>query len=801
MILNASDNFDKFHQYAGGKATSLKRLYDCGLNVPHFYVVDTRLFEQYISSISKEIEHLISLGELAKIREIIENLDLVLPSKTENYSLYSVRSSANLEDGANQSFAGIYESFLHLAGSPETHIKKCWASIFTNEHFTYLQANNISWKQIKMAVIVQEMIVADFSGILFQANPNGNINEKVLVLGTGDGEGIVNATTETTTFYFDIFQKKFHIQNDLKLIPIEKVEKVIEQAKNYTDGINLFFDFEFCLKGNEIYFLQARPITTVSQNNHIEFFDSSNIAENYPGLSTPFTLSNLQRMYGINLSELLKYLKLPANTIKRLEPDLYRSIDSFCGRPYYLVNTWYSLLNSLPFFHRFLTSSWDMMIGVKQAETINTKSFSLSERVKLITQTLPIILRHFFSPKKYEDIYQHSFKSYHDWLKNLDFTVMTYNELLDVYAAAEVRYFSFARLALLNDLIVGLHLKILSVLTNNNPQLIGDLSNQNPEIESYKLVLSVEEIQKYIGTDESLKKEVYEAKELSDISNKELRLMLEKHLDLYGDRTIEEMKLETPSQREDPKQFFQYISSLQLKEPHTSKAIKPKLYFFKNILFKYFSRLYLESLAFRELSRFNRVRVKNFLRSILLECGEKLEKEKLISGKSDIFFFTEGEFLRPWAKQLTDKIDVKKRKETQEEFQNISLPTRFFLNQYFKPEIVNPAFREKNRLNQGIGCSPGIVRAECIVLESAQIGLEIKGKILVTKTTDPGWVFLMMQASGVIVENGNILSHAAIVGREMGIPTIIDFAGATKQFKTGSLLEMNGSTGQVTEIK
>ena len=98
---------------------------------------------------------------------------------------------------------------------------------------------------------------------------------------------------------------------------------------------------------------------------------------------------------------------------------------------------------------------------------------------------------------------------------------------------------------------------------------------------------------------------------------------------------------------------------------------------------------------------------------------------------------------------------------------------------------------------KGTGCSPGKVSAPCVVLSQADLKTEIKGKILVTKTTDPGWVLLMMQAAGVIVENGNILSHAAIVGRELGIPTIIDCAGVTSRLKTGQRIEMDAHSGVV----
>jgi pyruvate,water dikinase len=91
-----------------------------------------------------------------------------------------------------------------------------------------------------------------------------------------------------------------------------------------------------------------------------------------------------------------------------------------------------------------------------------------------------------------------------------------------------------------------------------------------------------------------------------------------------------------------------------------------------------------------------------------------------------------------------------------------------------------------------------LVEAEALVVDSPDISLPVKGKILVARMTDPGWVFLMVSAAGLIVERGSLLSHTAIIGRELGIPTIVGVADACRLISTGSRIRMDGATGHIT---
>jgi rifampicin phosphotransferase len=96
---------------------------------------------------------------------------------------------------------------------------------------------------------------------------------------------------------------------------------------------------------------------------------------------------------------------------------------------------------------------------------------------------------------------------------------------------------------------------------------------------------------------------------------------------------------------------------------------------------------------------------------------------------------------------------------------------------------------------RGIGCSAGRVRGRARVVLQPEQHLHIRGEILVAPMTDPGWVFLMVPASGLIVERGSVLSHTAIIGRELGIPTVVAVPEATSRITDGQLIELDGAAG------
>ena len=124
-----------------------------------------------------------------------------------------------------------------------------------------------------------------------------------------------------------------------------------------------------------------------------------------------------------------------------------------------------------------------------------------------------------------------------------------------------------------------------------------------------------------------------------------------------------------------------------------------------------------------------------------------------------------------------------------------------YVGHTFKREAKTGDAQSDGEERKGIGCCPGVVRGRArVILDPRHAEIE-PGEILVAPRTDPGWIMLFPSAAGLLVEHGSLLSHSAIVAREMGIPGVVSISGLTAWLQTGDLVELNGSTGRVTRLE
>jgi len=123
-----------------------------------------------------------------------------------------------------------------------------------------------------------------------------------------------------------------------------------------------------------------------------------------------------------------------------------------------------------------------------------------------------------------------------------------------------------------------------------------------------------------------------------------------------------------------------------------------------------------------------------------------------------------------------------------------------YIGNRFSAAAKSTAPAEHGQELRGIGCCPGLVRGKARVILDPQSAQIQPGEILVAPRTDPGWILLFPAAAGLLVEHGSLLSHSAIVAREMGIPAIVSIGGLTEWVKTGEWLEMDGATGLMRKI-
>jgi pyruvate,water dikinase len=174
----------------------------------------------------------------------------------------------------------------------------------------------------------------------------------------------------------------------------------------------------------------------------------------------------------------------------------------------------------------------------------------------------------------------------------------------------------------------------------------------------------------------------------------------------------------------------------------------------------------------------------------------------LLESNSDIFYLTVDEvFSMVQGTAMTQNLKalVELRKSEYAQFARHNPRDRIetngipYVNSIHGNEINNGTSR---RLS-GIGCSSGNVCGRANVVADPQNCDVSDDCILIAESTDPGWVFLMISSKGIVVEKGSVLSHTAIIGRELGIPTIVGVKNATKLIPNGAQISIDGSTGEI----
>ena len=277
---------------------------------------------------------------------------------------------------------------------------------------------------------------------------------------------------------------------------------------------------------------------------------------------------------------------------------------------------------------------------------------------------------------------------------------------------------------------------------------------------------------------------VYKKEKKSNRFNK----LFEQYIELYGDRCLGELKLETQTYRVNPDLLLEYIqthnetsldkTSENMKENRKLKKAKLGIYN-------------------REISRLNRTRIFGLARSIFLKIGEILTAEGKLEHREDIFYL--------FLDEINEKDSyiglVKARKIEYRKNENIPAYSRLV----YADEIVEKHFENISMINNhdnlfGIGSSMGIVEGEVIVVKEADSNLSVKNKIIVAESTDPGWVLLIKDAKGIIVERGSILSHTAIITRELKKPSIVNVKNATGLLKNGDRVQLDAYKGIVRRI-
>jgi pyruvate,water dikinase len=272
---------------------------------------------------------------------------------------------------------------------------------------------------------------------------------------------------------------------------------------------------------------------------------------------------------------------------------------------------------------------------------------------------------------------------------------------------------------------------------------------------------------------------------------------LRAYLEQYGDRCFEELKLESMTLRQDPALLVRLVASGgSMGDAAQTIPHKPP----RDPVLRLLVGRARQAIAGRESSRLDRARVYGMARDIVRRAGDLGATQGRLDHPADVFWLTLDE-------AFTDTGDVRaaiaRRRSDQEAYARLPHYRRVvFAREPFDRRsstavTVSADDMEATGLLTGVAVSAGTVTGTVRIVTDASAVRPRPGDILVTAMTDPGWVFLLAGAGGVIAERGSPLSHTAIVARELGVPMVVGVDRATRRFRDGDVVEIDGAAGTV----
>lgn len=839
---NASTS--ELREHLGGKAANLRTLENLGYNVPAFSVVSKNVLDSILNEVKLKTEPNHSLKE---ILELIENDTAILNKLGERIGinaledgLYAVRSSAQEEDHEKLSYAGQFDSFLNVKKSDiSKFVLKVWKSAYGQKVLAYKKLKGAGLEITLPCVIIQEMVTASYSGVAFSADPvTGDESTVVICCVKGLADKLVDGTTDGTTYTFKNGKLKNPAPESDEGLSNWQLKKLHSEVRSIAKEMNCPQDIEWAYQNNRLFILQSRAITKFFKSptqERVDIFDNSNIQESYPGVTLPLTFSFANTAYKNVYLEFAKLMGV-SDTAIQANKDIFPLMLGYKnGRIYYNLLNWYRLLKLFPGY-QINKQFMEQMMGLSEKldptclasidSDKDTNKSTFSKQYQFFKSLVGLINQFNALDKTTQKFYgrlDHALALVPD-----DLTGLSNNQLIDIYKELEDALITKWDAPIVNDFFAMIFYGLLKKLSNDwiavegihNQLLCGEtgIVSTEPTKLLYKmaglakadgdLLIRLENYNQSIGIESFQDKTLF---------YKELKNYLAK----FGDRSQGELKLESKSLTDDPRAIISAIKALARRadldsiedstaqnervnaEYEVAKALKHSR--LKSFIYKLVLKQARERIKARENLRFERTRVFGVVRRLFNQIGANFEAQNLLSLKDDIFYLETEEIFRHHygnSSVYSLKKLVELRKSEFEIYENqTNLPDRFrtvngVVDYSSNMPSSNQAMPDKDILT-GVGCCPGVVLGQVAVITDPNTESLEGFDILIAERTDPGWITVISQAKAIVVEYGSLLSHTAIVARELGIPTIVACKGVTSLLSSGDTVEVDGQSGEV----
>ncbi|MDJ1506920.1 rifamycin-inactivating phosphotransferase [Xanthocytophaga agilis] len=852
----------------GGKGANLAELTRIPeLNVPEGFCVTTEAFKDVIAhqpefvALLEQLEGLTvsdrkAISEIdAKIRMCIEAT--AIPQELENQvrsrigqnggkHAYAVRSSATAEDLASASFAGQQDSFLNVTDSDAilSHIRKCWASLFTERAVIYRMQNGFGHRNVSLAVVVQRMVFSQVSGILFTADPiSGNRKVVSIDASFGLGEALVSGLVNADHYKVRegrIIEKKVSTKQmavhaseaggtqarkiepgqqnsqaltDVQILQLEQTGRMIEAHFGQPQ------DIEWCLRDDTFYMVQSRPITTLYPVPEAE--DDGNHV--YVSVGHQQMMTDAFKPLGLSVWMLTGNLAMFKTAGGRLFVDITRGLASPAGRENLLNVLGHSdplikdsLLTVID--RKFVKEDPDVTIpghvkghqGMSAADILAEAGNDPGIVADLIgrSQSAIAALRENIAAKTGPEVFEHILQ---DMQQRRQLSSETKNLNVIMAAIHASAWINEKMNEWLGETNVADTLT-LSVPHNITSEMglalldLADVLRPYPEIVAY--------------LQQSNNPDFLEAL-LPFEGGQKVRDAITAYLNKYGMRCAGEIDITRTRWSENPgillpmllaniknlpsgesRRRFEQGQQTALAKAHElltrlkslpggeekASETRQMIDLLRNFI------------GYREYPKYDIVCRYFIYKQALLKEAELLTEAGVLEEKEDSYYLCFDELQQVVRTGKVDYALINERKAEYHTYEKL-MPPRVITSE---GEILNGQYKRgavPAGSLAGLAVSSGIVEGRArVILKVEEADLE-EGDILVTMFTDPSWTPLFFAIKGLITEVGGLMTHGAVIAREYGLPAVVGVENATRIIKDGQWIRIHGTAGYVEILR
>jgi phosphoenolpyruvate synthase/pyruvate phosphate dikinase len=824
-------------ELVGGKGAHLGEISRIeGVRVPPGFCVTTEAFQRIIAaapSIPSTYDRLDRLSPLTPddreaIRALSEEmrrilLRVVIPDDLEkaitrslaelgDKAAYAVRSSATAEDLPTASFAGQHDTYLNVVGAAAIleHVSRCWASLFTERAVTYRSRSGVDHRKVRMAVVVQRMILPQAAGVLFTADPvTGNRKVVSVEASLGLGEALVSGLVNPDAYKVRDGKVVAKTVGAKPALTDRQVVRLAELGRRIETHFGRPQDIEWCLVDEEFQIVQSRPITTLfpipvagDQENHV--YVSVGHQQMMTDPMKPLGLSMWQLTTARPMSEaggrlfvdVTQGLGSPTSRAGLLgvlgkgDPLIGDALKTLLDRGDFIP----SLPDASP---PFLFAGGGPPASIETDPAIVAELIGRSEaglaalkrdiRAKSGTALLDFILtdiqeskRILFDPKSMQVIMA-GMEAYW-WL----------NDHMDAWLSEKNAADTLAQ-SVPNNVTSEMGLALLDVadVIRTHPGVVAFL--RHAEDEGF-----LNELPKLAG-------------------GREARDAIQGWLDKYGMRGVGEIDITRPRWSERPtllvpillgnvrnfepgageRRFEQGRQAAWEKEQEVLTRLRAlpdgerKAQETKRMIDR------VRTFAgYREYPKYGKVSRDFVYKQALMEEAERLAQAGVLREREDIFYLKFQEMQEVVRTNQADDQLIRQRKDAFKAYQSL-MPPRVLTSD---GEAVAGSYRRSDLpagALVGLPVSTGAVEGRArVILDMAEADLEA-GDILVTAYTDPSWTPLFVAIKGLVTEVGGLMTHGAVIAREYGLPAVVGVEHATRLIQDGQRIRVHGTDGYV----